>query len=168
MRYQLLQEFPHNIQTVVAARELRYEDIDSQPGLKSQQLLGTETQGSLIITRRLFRFGSAIPEIIKKMVPDKLLEMVDTNYFDTETYMSRFVMQSEYAPEKIKITATCPYRSISQSITTREYDVLVEVNVPVVGKTVAKAIADSHREALVKDHEIMLRACQRIARGNSA
>ncbi len=163
MRYQLRQEFPYPIKTVIAARELRYDDIDNQPGLKSQELMGTERQGAVIITKRLFRFGTAIPEIVKKMVPAKLLEMVDTNYFDTETYLSRFVMQSEYAPEKIKITATCPYLEISENLTAREYDVLVEVNIPIVGKSVANAVADSHREALIKDHQIILNACARLA-----
>lgn len=161
MRYQLRQEFPFSIQTVIAARELRYDDIDNQPGLKSQKLISVERQGSLIITKRLFRFGSAIPDIVKKMVPAKLLEMVDTNYFDTETFVSRFTMQSEYAPDKVKITATCPYIALSANSTVREYDVQVEVNIPVVGKSVAKAIADSHREALVKDHLILLKACEK-------
>lgn len=165
MRYQLRQEFPFPIKTVIAARELRYDDIDNQPGLKSQELLGIERQGSVLITRRLFRFGSAIPDVVKKMVPAKLLEMVDTNYFDTETYLSKFVMQSEYAPEKVKITASCPYTSISEHLTVREYDVHVEVNIPLVGGSVAKAIAESHREALIKDHQIILKACEKIAGG---
>jgi Protein of unknown function (DUF2505) len=163
MRYQLRQEFPYPIKTVIAARELRYDDIDNQPGLKSQELISAEQQGTVTVTRRLFRFGNAIPDIVKKMVPAKLLEMVDTNYFDTETYLSRFTMQSEYAPDKVKITATCPYIRLSENMTVREYDVLVEVNIPVVGNSVAKAIADSHREALVKDHQIILNACKRLA-----
>ena len=165
MRYTLRQEFPYAIATVIAARELRYDDIDNQPGLKSQELLGTEMQGNILITRRLFRFGSAIPDIVKKMVPEKMLEMVDTNYFDTVTYLSRFTMQSEYAPEKVKISATCPYTQITDEMTVREYDVHVHVDIPFIGKTVAKAVADSHREALVKDHEIILRACERLRRG---
>jgi len=165
VRYKLRQEFPFKIATVIAARELRYDDIDNQPGLKSQELLSTEKQGTVIITRRLFRFGTAIPDIIKKMVPPKLLEMVDTNYFDTATNQSRFEMVSEYSPEKVRLSATCPYVAISDSLTAREYDVTVEVNVPMVGTTVAKAIADSHREALIKDHAIMLKACERIASG---
>lgn len=162
MRYVLRQEFPYPIRTVIAARELRYEDMDSQPGLKSQELLGTEQQGSVIITRRLFRFGTAIPDIVKKMVPEKMLEMIDTNYFDTATYLSKFTMHSEYSPDKVKITAVCPYISVSDSVTVREYEVHVHVNIPLIGKTVAKAIADSHREALIKDHQIILKACERI------
>lgn len=163
MRYKLRQEFPFPIKTVIAARELRYDDIENQPGLKSQELLGIEKQGSLLVTRRLFRFGSAIPDLVKKMVPAKMLEMVDTNYFDTETYLSKFTMQSEYAPDKVKITATCPYISLSERLTAREYDVLVEVNIPLVGTAVAKAVAESHREALIKDHLIILKACEKIA-----
>jgi hypothetical protein len=162
MRYQLRQEFPYALRTVIAARELRYDDIDSQPGLKSQELLSVERQGSITVTKRLFRFGSAIPEIVKKMVPAKLLEMVDTNYFDSATHLSRFMMQSEYAPDKVKITAACPYTAVSENLTVREYDVSVEVNIPVIGNTVAKAIADSHRQALVKDFEIILKACEKI------
>ncbi len=165
MRYTLRQEFPYPIKTVIAARELRYDDIDNQPGLKSQQLLGTEVLGSVIVTRRLFRFGSAIPDIVKKMVPEKMLEMVDTNYFDTVTYLSRFTMHSEYAPEKIKISASCPYTETEKNMTVREYEVHVHVDIPLIGKTVAKAVADSHREALIKDHEIMLKACERVLRG---
>lgn len=163
VKYKLRQEFPYPLKVVLAARELRYEDIDNQPGLKSQELLSTERDGTVIITKRLFRFGTAIPDMIKQMVPTKLLEMVDTNYFDTATSKSRFVMQSEYSPEKMKLSATCPYVAVSENLTTREYDVTVEVNLPLVGKTVAQAIADSHREALVKDHAIILRACQRVA-----
>lgn len=162
MRYRLRQEFPYPIETVIAARELRYEDLDSQPGLKSQELISVEQQGTVKITKRLFRFGSAIPDIVKKLVPAKLLEMVDTNYFDSATNLSRFTMQSEYAPEKVKITATCPYTAISENLTSREYDVEVAVNIPLVGATVAKAVADSHREALVKDFEIILKACAKI------
>lgn len=163
MRYQLRQEFPYNIETVIAARELRYDDIENQPGLRSQELISTEKQGNIIVTKRLFRFGSAIPDVVKKMVPAKLLEMVDTNYFDTATYLSRFTMQSEFSPEKVKISATCPYIRISERLTVREYDVTVEVNIPIVGKSVAKAIGDSHREALLKDHQIILAACARLA-----
>lgn len=163
MRYQLRQEFPYNIETVIAARELRYDDIENQPGLKSQELISAEKQGSIIVTKRLFRFGTAIPDVVKSMVPAKLLEMVDTNYFDTSSYLSRFVMQSEFSPEKVKISATCPYIRVSENLTIREYDVTVEVNIPIVGKSVAKAIADSHREALIKDHRIILAACARLA-----
>lgn len=167
MRFQLRQEFPYPIDTVIAARELRYNDIESQPGLKSQELISVEREGSVVITKRLFRFGAAIPDIVKKMVPAKMLEMVDTNYFDTTTYLSRFTMQSEYAPDKVKITATCPYIKTGENLTVREYDVQVEVNIPVVGKSVAKAIADSHRDALIKDHQIMLNACKRLDLGHS-
>lgn len=162
MRFVLRQEFPYPIATVIQAREHRYDDMENQPGLKSQELLSTEHQGSVIITRRLFRFGSAIPDLIKKLVPEKMLEMVDTNYFDTATNLSRFTMHSEYSPDKVKITATCPYTAVNESLTVREYEVHVHVNIPVVGRTVAKAIADSHREALIKDHAIMLRACERL------
>ncbi len=162
MRYTLRQEFPFAIKTVIAARELRYDDIDNQPGLKSQQLLGTEILGSVIVTRRLFRFGSAIPDIVKKMVPEKMLEMIDTNYFDTATNLSRFTMHSEYSPEKIRISATCPYIEIQENLTVREYEVHVHVDIPIIGRTVAKAVAESHREALVKDHVIMLNACERV------
>jgi hypothetical protein len=56
--------------------------------------MGIEHDGPVVITRRLFKFGSAVPEIIKKMVPAGMLEMVDTNYFNTETYVSRFTMHS--------------------------------------------------------------------------
>lgn len=168
MRYQLRQEFPYPIKTVIAARELRYDDIDNQPGLKSQELLGVENDGPVVITKRLFRFGSAIPEIVKKMVPAGLLEMVDTNYFHTETYLSKFTMHSEYSPDKVKITATCPYTALNDNLTVREYDVHVHVNIPLVGTTVAKAIAESHREALVKDHAIILRACAKLLGGESA
>lgn len=166
MRYTLRQEFPYSIKTVIAARELRYDDIDNQPGLKSQQLLGTEMLGNVLVTRRLFRFGSAIPDIVKKMVPEKMLEMVDTNYFDTVTYLSRFTMHSEYSPDKVKISATCPYTELSPNLTVREYDVHVHVDIPIIGRTVAKAIADSHREALIKDHEIILKACERVSKGS--
>lgn len=165
MRYTLRQEFPYTIKTVIAARELRYDDIDNQPGLKSQQLLGTEMLGNVLVTRRLFRFGSAIPDIVKKMVPEKMLEMVDTNYFDTVTYLSRFTMHSEYSPDKVKISATCPYTELSPNLTVREYDVHVHVDIPLIGRTVAKAVADSHREALIKDHEIILKACERVSKG---
>ncbi len=163
MRFVLRQEFPYAIKTVIAARELRYEDIDNQPGLKSQELLGIEHQGPVVVTRRLFRFGTAIPDIVKKMVPAKMLEMIDTNHFNTETYLSQFTMHSEFAPEKIKISATCPYIAVSDTLTVREYEVHVHVNIPIVGSTVAKAIADSHRDALIKDHEIILKACARLA-----
>ena len=122
--------------------------------------------GNVLVTRRLFRFGSAIPDIIKKMVPEKMLEMVDTNYFDTVTYLSRFTMHSEYSPDKVKITATCPYTELSPNLTVREYDVHVHVDIPMIGRTVAKAIADSHREALIKDHEIILKACERVSKGS--
>ena len=50
-------------------------------------------------------------------------------------------------------------------MTVREYEVHVHVDIPLIGKTVAKAVADSHREALIKDHEIMLKACERVLRG---
>jgi hypothetical protein len=163
MRFQLRQEFPFSIKTVIAARERRYDDIDNQPGLKSQTLISVEQQGSVIVTKRLFRFGTAIPEIVKKMVPEKLLEMVDTNYFNTETCESRFVMQSEYSPDKVKVSATCPYVQVNEALTVRTYDVLVEADIPLIGNTVAKAIADSHREALIKDHAIILRACKKLS-----
>ncbi|MFZ5628818.1 MAG: DUF2505 domain-containing protein [Spirochaetota bacterium] len=163
MRFTLRQEFPYPIKTVIAARELRYDDIENQPGLKSQELLGVEHDGPVVITRRLFRFGSAIPDVIKKLVPAGMLEMVDTNYFNTETNLSQFTMHSEYAPDKVKITATCPYVSLGENLTVREYEVHVHVSVPIVGNTVAKAILQSHKEALIKDHEIMLRACERLA-----
>jgi len=103
MRFALRQEFPYNIKTVIAARELRYDAIDEQPGLKSQELLGVEKDGPLVITRRLFKFGNAIPDIVKKMVPAGMLEMVDVNTFNTETYLSKFTMHSEYAPDKVNI-----------------------------------------------------------------
>lgn len=162
MRFALRQEFPYNIKTVIAARELRYDAIDEQPGLKSQELLGVEKDGPLVITRRLFKFGNAIPDIVKKMVPAGMLEMVDVNTFNTETYLSKFTMHSEYAPDKVKIVATCPYIAINDNLTVREYEVHVHVNIPLVGRTVAKAIADSHREALIKDHQIILKACEKL------
>jgi len=168
MHFKLRQEFPFPLKTVIAAREMRYDDIDNQPGLKSQTLISVEREGAIIITKRLFRFGSAIPEIVKKMVPEKLLEMVDTNYFNTETSESRFVMQSEYSPHMLKITATCPYIKVNEVLTVREYDVLVTVNIPMIGKTVGKAIADSHREALIKDHAIILKACEKLSQSETA
>lgn len=164
MRFTMRQEFPYPIKTVIAAREHRYDDIENQPGLKSQQLMGIEHDGPVVITRRLFKFGSAVPEIIKKMVPTGMLEMVDTNYFNTETYVSRFTMHSEYAPDKVKISATCPYTAVTEQLTVREYEIHVHVNVPVVGSTVAKAIAQSYKEGLIKDHEIILKACEKLAR----
>lgn len=159
MRYELRQEFPYPIKTVIAAREMRYNDIESQPGLKAQELLSAARDGAIVITKRRFRLGAAIPEIVKKMVPEKMLEMVDTNYFNTETNMSEFSMQSEYAPEKVKISARCPYIALADNLTVRNYEVHVHVDIPIVGRTMAKAIADSHRNALVKDHEILLKAC---------
>lgn len=162
MQYELRQEFPFSIETVLKARESRYDSLDNQPGLKSQQLLSQEVNGTITVTRRLFRFGSAIPEIVKKMVPESLLEMVDTNHFDSSTNISQFTMQSEYSPDKIKIVATCPYIAVSPFLTVREYKVQVIVNVPIVGKTIAKSVADSHREALVKDHKIILDICGKI------
>jgi len=159
MRYELRQEFPYPLKTVLAAREMRYNDIDGQPGLKSQELLGVEHDGAIVITKRRFRLGAAIPEIVKKMVPDKMLEMIDTNYFNTETHLSEFSMQSEYAPEKVKISARCPYIAVADNLTVRNYEVHVHVDIPIIGRTMAKAIAESHRNALVKDHEIILSAC---------
>jgi|GEM_PF-1494014 len=164
MRFQLRQEFQYPIKTVVAARELRFENDENRPGLESHELLGVERDGPIVITRRLLKFGGGIPEIVRKLVPAEMLEMVDTNYFNTETYLSRFTMHSEHFPDKVKIHATCPYLAISENATVREYEVHVHISVPLVGNTVAKAIAGSHREALIKDHEIMLKACERLSR----
>jgi hypothetical protein len=164
MRFQLRQEFHYPIRTVIAARELRFDDDANRPGLESHELLGVERDGPIIITRRLLKFGGGIPEIVRKLVPSDMLEMIDTNYFNTETYLSRFIMHSEHFPDKVKISATCPYIAISDITTVREYEVHVHVSVPLVGNTVAKAIAQSHREALIQDHQIMLRACERLAR----
>jgi hypothetical protein len=163
MRYTLRQEFPFPIKAVIEAREARYDALENQPGLKSQELLSQEIDGTVIITRRLFRFGEAIPEMVKKMVPAALLEMVDTNHFDVATNISRFTMQSEFSPDKIKIVATCPYLAIHEKLTAREYDVNVIVNIPLIGSAVGKAVAESHRQALIKDHEIMLQVCKRLA-----
>lgn len=99
------------------------------------------------------------------MVPAKMLEMIDTNYFNTETYLSEFTMHSEYSPDKVQIKATCPYLALNDSLTVREYEVHVHVNIPIVGAAVAKAIAESHREALEKDHQIILKACAQLAKG---
>ncbi|MBV6492145.1 MAG: hypothetical protein LDLANPLL_00136 [Turneriella sp.] len=163
MRYELRQEFPYPLDTVLQARNQRFEYIERQPGLNSQELLSIEEKGPLIITRRRLRFGSTIPDIVKKMVPEKMLEMVDTNVFNTETYLSKFTMESEYIPDKIKITAVCPYTVVTPVSSVREYTVMVDVKVPIVANSIAKAIASSHREALVKDHEILLEICAKLA-----
>lgn len=161
-KYTLRQEFPYPLKTVIRAREHRYDELHNQPGLKSQELLGTEHDGPVVITKRLMKFGETVPDIIKKMVPAALLQMTDTNYFNTETHESKFTMLSDYAPDKVKISGVCPYVQVNENLTYREYELTVEVNVPLVGKTIEKAIADSYRDGLEKDHQIMLRACARL------
>ncbi|HRP68596.1 MAG TPA: DUF2505 domain-containing protein [Turneriella sp.] len=166
MRYELKQEFPYSLATVLKARTLRYEKIQDQPGLNAQELLSVEHDGPVVITRRRFRLGQAIPDIVKKMVPEKMLEMIDTNYFNTESHLSKFTMHSEYAPEKVKITAVCPYLAVSPSLTKREYEVKVDVSVPLIASALAKAIAESHRNALIKDYEILLSICESLEGGD--
>lgn len=161
-RYTLRQEFPYPIKTVIQAREHRYDELEHQPGLKSQELLGQEHDGPVVITRRLMKFGETVPDLIKKMVPANLLQMTDTNYFNTETFESKFTMRSDYAPDKVKIDGHCPYVQVHQNLTYREYTLMVTVDVPLVGKSIEKAIAESYKEGLERDHQIMLRACARI------
>lgn len=162
MQFTLRQEFPYPLETVITAREHRYDYIDNQPSLKSQELLGVERTGAIVTTRRRFKFGDGLPDIVKKMVPAGMLEMIDTNTFNTETFESAFTMRSEYMPDKVTIAATCPYTEINKNATAREYRVEVTVNVPLIGNTVAKAIAQSYKEGLIKDHEILLTACKKL------
>lgn len=156
------QEFPYPLETVVLSREHRFSEPENQPGLQSQELLEKTTQGPVIITRRLMKFGQSVPEIIRKMVPADMLHMTDTNHFNTITCESSFFMISDFAPNALRIEGSCPYVQVHEQLTFREYTLQVKASIPIIGNAVEKAIMQSYKDGLEKDHQIMLRACARL------
>jgi len=153
--FNLTQQFHASIESVLAAREKRYDDISKQDGLKGQELLDKKTEGGFIISRRALSLADRIPDAVKTMIPAGLLNVTEEARFEIATNTNRFEVTYDKNPDKLRISGITRYIRESENSCKREYNISVRVDIPLIGGMVETQIMNSFRKGIERDYEII-------------
>lgn len=154
-KFSFRQEFSYPLSRVIAARARRYESLEHQDAIKGQRILRHDTDGDLETIHRELTLGSGIPEMVRKLVPENLLQMEERVVYDRARNSSEFSMQNPHLPGKFAIVGKSAYFSSGPASCYREYQVSVTVNYPLIGGMLEAAIAQNFQSSMEKDRRIL-------------
>ena len=153
--FNLTQQFSAGLESVLAAREKRYDDISKQDGLKGHELLDKKNEGGFIISRRSLSLADRIPDVVKAMIPAGLLNVTEEARFELATNINRFEVTYDKNPDKLRISGVTRYIKESDKTCRREYNITVRVDIPLIGGMVETQIMNSFRKGIERDYEII-------------
>ena len=112
-----------------------------------------DEENGVIFVRKNLSLNDKIPDIVKGLIPDTYLNLLEESHYDIAKKINDFQVFPEGNKDKFLIHGVSTYRETGENQCEREYEIKINVSVPLIGGLIASQVGNSFKKSLVSDHE---------------
>lgn len=151
-KVQIRQDFDVPLETLLRARQERYNHLDKFPELKNVHIESESREGDILKQERHIAIGESMPSVVATLLPSGADTLVERSTFVESTHVHEFTVIPGGNLEHIfKIEGVSRYFETDEGRSARDYDINIKSGAFLVSGLVEAAIADIYSNNLEKD-----------------
>ncbi len=156
MRFSLEQTLPGAVDEVLGALlDPRFvASLGELPTLHAPEMLSQERDGEIVVQRVRYRFAGALSPAVTRLIDPAKVTWVDETTYDLSTGRATFRVLPDHYASKLRCAGTYVFTGRDRT-TVRRSEGDLRVAVPILGRTVERAIVSGLQEHIEREADLL-------------